>query len=223
MTQGSGRRARFSAYTLVCLAVIVVAQVLVYCGTRLALPHLTVHVLTGPLDARIPFSAPWVTVYLLCFPYWLITGLLVFSGEKPLAYRIAAAYVVAMLLSGAVYLLWPGTMQRPEVTGGGVFNALVRFVYRVDEPTNLCPSLHVLATWVCFRGAAEHKGIPRWFKVFSGVFLVLVCCSVLLVKQHAVVDVPAGILVGELALQIGRVLRLERIGFALEKAFKKSK
>ena len=221
MTQGSGRRARFPVYSFVCLAVIVCAQALVYCGTNLVLPQLTAHVLTGPLDARIPFSAPWVTVYLLCFPYWLIAGLLICSGEKSLAYRIAAAYVAAMLLSGAAFLLWPGTMERPEVTGGGVFNALVRFVYRVDEPTNLCPSLHVLATWFCIRGALENKGISRRYKVFSAVCLVLVCCSVLLVKQHAVVDVPAGILVGELSLQLGRVLRLERVGFAIENAIKK--
>ena len=53
------------------------------------------------------------------------------------------------------------------------------------------------------------------------MFFLLVCCSVLFVKQHALIDVPAGIAVGELALQCGRVFRLERIGFAIEKRFRK--
>ena len=223
MAQPSGPRARISAYTIVCLALIACVQALIYFGTRLFLPYLTLHVLTGPLDARIPFSPPWITVYLLSFPYWLVTGLLVFSEEKPHAYRIAASYILALLISLAVFLIWPGTLERPEVTGGSVFDALVRFVYIVDSPTNLCPSLHVMLSYICFRGTMGRKRIPGWYKAFVGVFCGLVCCSVLLVKQHAVIDVPTGLFVGELALQCGRLLRLERVLLSAENLFRKRK
>ena len=223
MAQGHGLRARFSPYTLVCLVLIACIQALVYCGTRPILPYLTLHVLTGPIDARIPFSPPWITVYLLCFPYWVFTGLLILSEEKACAYRITASYILALIVSFAVFLLWPGTMERPEVTGSGVFDSLVRFVYSVDSPTNLCPSLHVMLSYYCVRGALGGKNVAHWYKAFSIVFFVLVCCSVLLVKQHALIDVPAGILLGELSLQCGRTLRLERVLFSAENAFRKRK
>lgn len=219
MPQSDAPQARIPTYALLCLAVMAAVQLLVYYTTRLALPHMTLHILTGPLDARIPFSPPWIAVYCLAFPFWIVSGLWIAAGGKACAYRFTASYVFAMLLSGAVFLLWPGTMVRPEVTGSGLFPAWVRAIYRVDSPTNLCPSLHVLITWFCFRGALESKTIPRWYTVFSLIFFLLICCSVLFVKQHALPDVPAGVAIGELALQCGRIFRLERIPFAIEKRF----
>ena len=198
MSHSAAPRARTCVHMLPCFAVMAASQLFVYYITRLVLPHLTLHILTGPLDARIPFSPPWVTVYCLCFPFWL-----------------------AMLLSGTVFLLWPGTMARPEPAGTDIFAAWVRLIYALDSPTNLCPSLHVLVTYFCFRCIAADKAPPRWCKGVVLVFFLLVCCSVLFVKQHALIDVPAGIAAGELALQCGRVFRLERIGFAIEKRFRK--
>ena len=61
--------------------------------------------------------------------------------------------------------------------------------------------------------------IPGWYKWFNFFFFLLVCCSVVLVKQHVLADIPSAILVGELSLQLGRLLRLERIPFAIERAW----
>ena len=221
MSQSAAPRARILPRALLCFAVMAAAQIFAYYLPRLVLPYLTVHVLTGPLDERIPFSPPWITVYCLSFPFWIVSGVWIALGEKARAYRFTASYVLAMLLCCAAFVLWPGTMTRPEVTGDGFFEAWVRLIYRADSPTNLCPSMHVLISYFCVRGAFAEKTIPRRYAVFSLVFFLLVCCSVLLVKQHALIDVPAGIAAGELALQLGRALRLERIAFALEKRLRK--
>ena len=217
----SQKSVRIPRSVLICCAVLVAAQAAVYYAVRLPLPYLTQHVLTGPLDARIPFSPPWIVIYCLAFPFWLGSGLWIFMDGKPLAYRFTASYVLALLLSGAVYLIWPGTLVRPAVVGDDLFAAWVRLIYRIDSPTNLCPSLHVLLSWFCLRGALDAGSIPRWYKAFSAVFFLLVCCSVLFVKQHALIDVPAGVAFGELALQCGRIFRLERIPFAIEQRFRK--
>ena len=205
-----GRR-DLPARALRCVAVMIAALLFVFYVTRLALPSLTLHDLTVPLDRRIPFSPPWITVYCLSFVFWIGSGLWICAGEVQLAHRFTASYVFAMLLSGAIFLLWPGTMARPEIPGSDFFSRWVGLIYRLDPPTNLCPSLHVLITYFCFRGAAQSGHIPRWYTVFSFIFFLLVCCCVLFVKQHALVDVPAAVAVGEAALQCGRLLRLERI------------
>ena len=212
-----GLRGRIPLYA-VCVAVaMAAAQLLCYYLTRLFLPRLTPHILTGRWDALIPFSPPWVVVYFLAFPFWIGACLRILSEDKAAAYRLGSAYVLAMLLSAAVFLLYPGTLERPEITGGGFFDEWMRFLYRVDSPSNLCPSLHVLITYFCWRAMLRCAGIPRWFKAASFVFFLGVCCSVLFVKQHALIDVPAGVVMGELSLQCARRFRLERIPFAIER------
>ena len=215
------RRRRTPAYVYIVFAALAAALFLCYYLTRLVLPRLTTRILTGPLDTRIPFSPPWVAVYFLSYPFWVAAAFRILSESKAHAYRFCAAYVLAMLLSAAVFLLFPGTLERPEVTGGRFADELVRFLYRVDAPTNLCPSLHVLNTWFCWRGLLPCRSVPRWCRALSLVFFLCVCCSVLFVKQHALIDVPCGILVGELALQSARLCRLERIPFRLERHFLK--
>lgn len=221
MPRRPGLLSRIPKHAWIGLAVLFGSMLLVYYATRLVLPHLTAHVLTGPLDARIPFSPPWVTVYVLSYPFWLVSALWILSADRAFAWRFCASFALAMAVSCAVFLLWPGTMARPEVTQRGFFADCVRFIYLVDSPTNLCPSLHVLNSYFCFRGALESKAVPRPYAAFSLVFFLLVCCSVLLVKQHALIDVPVAVVIAEACLQCGRLLRAERVGFAMEHHFRK--
>ena len=69
------------------------------------------------------------------------------------------------------------------------------------------------------------KGVLRTAVLFAVfiVFTVLVCLSVLFVKQHALIDLPAAFLIAELSLQPGRLLKLERIGLSLEKRLDRDK
>ena len=196
---------------------------LVFFGTRFLLEGFPAHNLETPLDGLIPFVPEWITVYFLAYLVWIVGALLIVSENKETGYRFAAAYAVALLISCAVFLIWPGTMTRPEVTGNGIFREMVRFLYRVDTPSNLCPSLHVWISYLCFRGTFGCRGIPRGWKGFQLVFLILVCFSVLFVKQHVITDVPAGIVTGEISLQLARVFRLERIPFKIEGLLTKKK
>ena len=102
-------------------------------------------------------------------------------------------------------------------TGRDFFSWLTRLIYASDQPNNLCPSLHVVCSYYCWRCLYDTEGIPRWYRRFNFVFLLLVCCSILFVKQHLVVDVPAAVVVSEIPLQLSRRFRWERLGYAMEK------
>ena len=197
---------------LICLGAMLAFHMLAYFATRLLLPGLPVHRFALPLDASIPLVPGWVTVYLLAIPHWAACGVIgVGLQTKRRAYQIVAAYSLAMLLSGAMFLAWPLTMDRPEIIGDGPFEALLRWVYRADTPTNLCPSLHVLVSYFCWRGLWDCRRVPGWFRVFNLIFLILVCLSVVLVKQHLVIDIPVALALGEATTQAARLLRPEHI------------
>jgi hypothetical protein len=58
------------------------AQLAGYYLTRPLLPYLTPRILTGPLDARIPFCPPWITVYYLSYVFWIGTGLWILLEDR---------------------------------------------------------------------------------------------------------------------------------------------
>ena len=211
---------RFPFYVWVCLAAMYLIQIPAFSGTQLFLRFLpTTHDLTTALDRAIPFDPRWIVVYYLAFVSWPLTGMLIISESKPRGYRYAAVYILALVIAAAIFLIYPCTMVRGQLEGKGFFTQWVRFTYWMDNPVNLFPSLHVLFSYFCWRGTWGCRRIPGWYKWFNFFFFLLVCCSVVLVKQHVVADIPSAILVGELSMQLGRLLRLERIPFAIERAW----
>ena len=187
-----------------CFAAMLLAQVGVYYITRLLLAHAAHHDLTTSLDRMIPFIPAWVTVYFLAFVSWIVNGFLILRESREHALEFTRSYVIAMLLTGVVFLLYPGVIEWPEVTGNSFFDRWVRFLYQHDEPNNLCPSMHVIASYFCWRGTLGCRRIPKWYQFASFCMLVLVCLSILFVKQHALVDIPAAVLVSEVALMLGK-------------------
>ena len=138
-------------------------------------------------------------------------------------YRNSAAYLCTLAITLACFLLLPAELRRPEVPGTDFFSRLTRFVYFVDQPNNLCPSLHVVCSYYCWRALWDTEGIPLWYRRFNFVFLLLVCASILLVKQHLIVDIPAGVLVSEIPLQLAKRFKWERLGFAAEERMTRKK
>lgn len=208
--------ARFPLYVWICFLYLLTIDLLVFYGTRPILPYLPTHSLSTPLDERIPVMPAWITIYYLAYLSWLITILWMLADSKRHAYRLCGVYTIIMIVSTICFLAYPVTIQRPEVTESGFFYDLLRGLYQIDSPTNLCPSLHVVINYLCWRGTMGCKKIPRWYQWFNLAFLVLVCCSILFVKQHFIADVGAAVIVTEGALQIGRLTRIERIGFAID-------
>ena len=186
-----------------CLLTLMALQLLVFDGTRIPLRFMERVDLSTPLDLLIPFRPEWIVIYVLSFLSWGVTFLILFRQEKEQVYRNSAAYFLTLLLTGAMFLLLPGTLVRPQVVGDDVFSRLTRLVYAADPPDNLCPSLHVICSYYCWRGLFGAKA-PKWYKGFNFVFLLLVCCSILFVKQHVITDIPVAILISEGTLQLCR-------------------
>ena len=137
----------------------------------------------------------------------------VVPARQACAAGITADKPVTLIL----FLTVPAAIVRPEVPGRDFFSFVTRVVYFFDQPNNLFPSLHVIASWYCWRVIdGTETGVPKWYKWFNLIFFLLVCCSILFVKQHVFVDVPSGILVAEVPILLSRRFHWERAGFALE-------
>ena len=212
----------FPPYVWICLAYLLAIDLLVFYGTRPILPYLPAHDLSTPLDAKIPFLPSWIIVYYLSFVSWLVSIIWILMENKQRAYRLCGVYTIICILSAICFLAYPVTLQRPEVTETGIFYDWMRGLYAIDAPVNLCPSFHVVISYICWRGTFGCEKIPKWYQWFNLVFLILVCFCILFVKQHVLADIGIAVLITEAALQIGRITKIERVAYAIERLFHKN-
>jgi len=184
-----------------------------YFLTENLIPAERCHVIHCGLDDLIPFNEGFLVLY--CYWYALIVCSLLWfmlydiRAFKQLQIFIMITQAVAML----VYIFYPSiqTMRPVNFARDNLLTRLMAFIYAVDTPTGVCPSLHVAysmgiaAVW-CRKEDAAHA-----WKGFMVLSAVLISISTAFVKQHSVVDIFAAIPVGCLAdhLVFGRT-RLNR-------------
>ena len=149
-------------------------------------------------DHRIPFIGLFVIPYLLWFlfiPFGLIyTGI----HSKRDFYKLFLFLFGGMVTANLVFMAFPNAQNlRPAICSGDPFSRLVGFIYSVDTPTDVCPSVHVMGS-LAVNAALQHSEAfskKRYGKRISSVLTVLICLSTVFIKQHSVFDVICGIVV----------------------------
>lgn len=185
-------------------------NMLTYYGARLVIMDADKYDLTTPLDDIIPLRTEWIIIYVLAYLQWAV-GLIAAARErKGICYHVLGGELIAKFFCLICFVFLPVTIARPEITGNAPWDHLTRLIYSIDTPDCLCPSLHCLESYICFRGATLSEKLPRWFAWVMGIFTLLVFASTVFVEQHFVVDIFAGVAVGEIGLQIARFLLIKK-------------
>ena len=174
----------------------------IYWGTQHLMQNKKHYDLTTKLDNQIPLVKEWVIIYVACYLFWAVNYILISREGKEKWYRFVFADLLARLICGIIFTVFPTTNIRPMVSGNGLSSWLMNFIYHIDPATNLFPSIHCLVSWFCFVGIRDSKKIPLWYKVFSCIFAVLVFASTQFTKQHYLIDIAGGIIIAELCYYI---------------------
>lgn len=154
------------------------------------------HATQTALDAYIPFFAPAVGAYFLWFPLLAGTGFWLMAkdgrGFRDYMWFLAVCFTI----SAAVYFLWPsGQDLRPDLSAPkNLFERALARIYAMDTNTNVFPSLHVscsVGAVLSLRDSATTR--KNGIRPLAAVLAVVIIASTVLVKQHAVLDIPGGI------------------------------
>lgn len=154
------------------------------------------------IDDYIPLYTPFISFYILAYLQWAICFIAISKSSRKNCYDFFSAEITGKLIAAFIFFIFPTQMVRTAITGNSVFDKLTDLLYTIDKPITLFPSLHCFESYVCSRYLARIKGIPKFAKIFCFAFSLLVFASTVLVKQHLFLDIPAGILVGELGILI---------------------
>lgn len=144
-----------------------------------------------PVDARIPFVPAAQPVYLLC--YLLPLGVFLISLRPAFLNRVYATFIVMNLAAFAFFAAFPveGPARGAAAQPQSLWMPLVEMIRAVDSRYNAFPSLHVANAWLIALFALAGRG-PG---LRSALFLAAaagVSAATLLVRQHYLADVLAG-------------------------------
>ena len=191
--------------------------------------HRHYHILHSVIDDMIPFCEYFVIPYFLWFVY-MLGGILwvIFFDSKKAYYKLASTLAIGMTIFLVISCIFPNAQDLRPVTfeRSNIFVKAVQYLYQTDTPTNILPSIHVYNSLVIFFALNQSARLQKHFLVRfgSGVLTASIILSTMFLKQHSIVDVSMGILMG-IAVQMfcDRVFADEDEKAQLELAYQKSK
>ena len=193
-------------------------NILVFVGTKPIIASWRHYTMETALDRAIPLL-PWtLIIYFGAFAFWAVNYILALRQGEDRARRFLTADILSKTVCLVFFLALPTTNTRPPVDGESFWYAGMRFLYAVDTPENLFPSIHCLASWLCYIGVRRQKSVPLWYRIFSCAMAIAVFLSTLTTKQHVLLDVAGGAALAEISWFIaGRTSLPRKYGRLLER------
>lgn len=159
------------------------------------------------LDDYIPFCEYFIIPYVLWYGFMAATiyyFALVYDGQREY-WQLLGMLGTGMTAFLIISFVYPnGHELRPVLSDDSGFIRAVKFLYQIDTPTNVLPSIHVFNTLACstavFRNASCRKN--RGLLAGTGILAVLIILSTMFLKQHSVIDVLAAIILYLLCSQV---------------------
>lgn len=159
------------------------------------------------LDRVIGFQ-PWALgLYVSLWLYVSLAPGFIADRRELLAYAVAAASI--SLVGMAIFVFWP-TATPVSALDWSRYPSY-DFLKNADAARNACPSLHV--AFSVFSGIWIERSLrrihsPRWIRALNLLWAIGIVYSTLATKQHVVLDVAAGaVLGGEAAALLALYLR----------------
>lgn len=157
--------------------------------------HAVTTVPVTAIDRLIPFQPQSLIAYLSLWVYVGTAPGLQATFRELLSYGFWAC---VLLLAGlGIFWLWP--TQVPPASHDAKGFPGFELMRGIDAAGNACPSMHVaiaIYTAIWMEWLLRRVGAPRWLRGINAAWFAAIAYSTLALKQHVVVDVIAGGLLG---------------------------
>ncbi len=197
---------------IIALATAFIINLFAYSGAKFIAASWYHYDMTCEVDGKVPFISWTVLIYFGCYIFWAVNYYLCARTDKEERNRYFCADTIAKIICFTLFLVIPTTNIRPDVSAdSSIWGFFMRFLYEIDTPDNLFPSLHCLVSWLCWIGVRKRKDISILYRCFSLAFALLICVSTLTTKQHVIVDVFGGVLIAELCYFLAGLKKIRNI------------
>ena len=155
--------------------------------------HQTSDIINGtlPIDHVIPLIPEFIIPYMLGYLFVLIPIFL--FNHKQDYYRGVFMFIFTLSIAFILFKIFPVHMSKTYALGSDSFSQLTYFQQKNDTSFNNCPSLHVTLNLYCWGLLLIKFGKKMLWLAWIPAAIII---STLFVKQHLVIDVVGGILLG---------------------------
>lgn len=206
-------------FKVILLSIFLVAfQSLIFFFTK---PFVTdPYILGSALDNAIPYVPHFIWIYV--FWYFMLFAVPYYIAQKNTTslYKYTATYIITVIISGIIFISFPNSVIRAEITGTDIPNRLVSFIYNMDTPAiNCLPSIHCLLSYLFILAVFDaKKDTSALMKTIITILSILVVLSTLFIKQHVVYDAVASLV---LAIIVWIIVDKTKIYNVCDKILKK--
>ncbi|OGM86992.1 hypothetical protein A2614_01775 [Candidatus Woesebacteria bacterium RIFOXYD1_FULL_40_21] len=139
-------------------------------------------------DDKIPLVPIFIIPYLGLFPFLIATFMFVWKND--IFTFFVTNLVIANYTASIFWYLFPNGVKRPIIKSRDFFSKVLSKLYKIDKyDTNGFPSNHVFISIICsIFLSLVYPGQTYLFILTAGVIVI----SVVLVKQHYLIDVIGG-------------------------------
>lgn len=150
------------------------------------------------LDQLIGFYPLSMPLYVSLWVYVSLPSVLLATRSEMVAYT--SGMTGACLTGLAIFYFWPTAVPAPDIDWA--LHPGVDFLKNIDAAGNACPSLHVATAVFCgfwLNHLLGRFNTPRWLLALNWLWCAGIVYSTLATRQHVVLDVAGGALLGGLA------------------------
>ena len=144
-------------------------------------------------DALVPLIPEFIVPYTLGYIF-VFVPMLLFKHRADYFWG-ASIFIIGMSLAFLVFKFFPVYMDKDYATGNDIFSRLTYHQQYSDTDYNNCPSLHVSLNLYCWILLFMKFGRPMLWLIWMPLTIM---ASTVLVKQHLLMDIAAGIVWGGL-------------------------
>ena len=144
------------------------------------------------VDDLLPFNELFVIPYLAWHVLIPVTVVYTLVNETDNFRNLMKFFIMTFVVTLVIYMVYPSYLNiRPEVfPRDNILTDIVRLIYMVDTPTNVCPSLHIIGSLGLLFASWDTRGRDSGIKkAFMAIAVAFICLSTMIMKQHSFIDI----------------------------------
>lgn len=171
------------------------------------------------LDQSIPFMKIFIIPYVAWYGFIIITFIYLCIKDKDAYYKTLISYDIGLVICYIVYFVYQTTVQRPIINDNDILSRMTLLIYKMDQPYNCFPSIHVLTCYLMIKGINMSTARTKLNSILVTVISVIIIISTLFTKQHVVLDAVGGIFIADIVFRLVWRIDRERVLLWIKKQY----